>query len=62
MVYVVWWDYGRHIWSTSIRWFRGVSIISQIIGTVLGIVIALAGGFNVYGILKVTMGIRLSRE
>ena len=40
----------------------GVSIISQIIGTVLGIVIALAGGFTVYGILKVTMGIRLSQE
>ena len=40
----------------------GVSIISQIIGTVLGIVIALAGGFTVYGILKVSMGIRLSQE
>jgi Amt family ammonium transporter len=40
----------------------GVSIISQIIGTGLGIVIALVGGFVVYGILKVTMGIRLSQE
>jgi Amt family ammonium transporter len=40
----------------------GVSIISQIIGTGLGVAIALAGGFVVYGILKVTMGIRLSQE
>ncbi|AXI02513.1 ammonium transporter [Aquirhabdus parva] len=40
----------------------GVSIFSQIIGTVLGIVIALAGGFVVYGVLKVTMGLRLTPE
>jgi Amt family ammonium transporter len=40
----------------------GVSIISQIIGTGLGVAIALVGGFVVYGILKVTMGIRLSQE
>ena len=40
----------------------GVSIISQIIGTSLGIIIALIGGFVVYGILKATLGIRLSQE
>lgn len=40
----------------------GVSLISQILGTVLAIVIALAGGFTIYGLLKVTMGIRLSQE
>ncbi|WP_410211313.1 ammonium transporter [Aquirhabdus sp.] len=40
----------------------GVSIFSQIIGTVLGIVIALAGGLIVYGVLKVTMGLRLTPE
>ena len=40
----------------------GVSIISQIIGTGLGIIIALIGGFVVYGILKATLGIRLSQE
>ena len=40
----------------------GVSMISQIIGTLLAIGIALAGGFLVYGTLKVTMGIRLSQE
>ena len=40
----------------------GVSIISQIIGTGLGIIIALIGGFVVYGILKAALGIRLSQE
>ncbi|RZG76029.1 ammonium transporter [Acinetobacter sp. WCHAc060033] len=40
----------------------GVSMMSQLIGTLLAIIIALAGGFAVYGILKVTMGIRLSQE
>lgn len=40
----------------------GVSIISQIIGTSLGIIIALIGGFGVYGILKAALGIRLSQE
>ena len=40
----------------------GVSLISQLIGTTLGIVIALSGGFIVYGLLKITIGIRLSPE
>ena len=40
----------------------GVSIVSQIIGTLLAIVIAMLGGFAVYGALKATMGIRLSQE
>ena len=40
----------------------GVSMISQMIGTLLAIGIALAGGFLVYGTLEVTMGIRLSQE
>ncbi len=40
----------------------GVSFMSQLIGTVLAITLALAGGFIVYGILKATIGIRLSQE
>ncbi|MFX5362750.1 ammonium transporter, partial [Acinetobacter baumannii] len=40
----------------------GVSFISQLIGTALAIAIALAGGFIVYGLLKATIGIRLSQE
>ena len=46
------------------QWLGGlgnVSMISQIIGTLLAISIAL-GGFLVYGALKITMGIRLSQE
>ncbi|NNH77614.1 ammonium transporter [Acinetobacter sp. ANC 5380] len=47
------------------QWLGGlgnVSMISQMIGTLLAISIALAGGFLVYGALKITMGIRLSQE
>ena len=40
----------------------GVSFMSQLIGTGLGITIALAGGLLVYGVLKATIGIRLSPE
>lgn len=40
----------------------GVSIMSQLIGTFLGIAVALAGGAIVYGLLKKTVGIRMSRE
>jgi Amt family ammonium transporter len=40
----------------------GVSFMSQLVGTALGIVIALIGGFAVYGILKNTVGIRLTQE
>jgi Amt family ammonium transporter len=40
----------------------GVSIYAQIIGTSLGIGIAVVGGLIVYGILKITMGLRLTPE
>lgn len=40
----------------------GVSFISQLFGTLLVIVIALGGGFLVYGVLKLTVDIRLSQE
>jgi Amt family ammonium transporter len=40
----------------------GVSFASQLIGTLLGITIALAGGFAVYGLLKKIIGIRLDPE
>ena len=40
----------------------GVSFMSQLIGTSLGIVIALAGGVIVYGGLKAAFGLRLSQE
>jgi Amt family ammonium transporter len=40
----------------------GVSLISQLLGTGLGIAVALVGGFAVYGLLKSSIGIRLSQE
>jgi Amt family ammonium transporter len=40
----------------------GVSLGAQSIGTLLGVAWALAGGFVVYGVLKATMGLRLSAE
>ncbi|HTH45121.1 MAG TPA: ammonium transporter [Oxalicibacterium sp.] len=40
----------------------GVSFMSQLIGTALGVAIALTGGFVIYGVLKMTLGIRLDPE
>jgi Amt family ammonium transporter len=40
----------------------GVSLVSQLIGTAMGIAIALIGGLVVYGVLKATIGIRLDPE
>jgi len=40
----------------------GVSFMSQLIGTALGVGIALAGGALIYGVLKATVGIRLDPE
>jgi len=40
----------------------GVSLASQFIGTLGGIIIALAGGYVVYGVLRATVGIRLDAE
>ena len=40
----------------------GVSFMSQLIGTGLGVVIAVSGGFVVYGLLKQFVGIRLGAE
>jgi len=40
----------------------GVSFVSQVLGTLAGVGIALAGGFIVYGLLKVVVGIRLEAE
>lgn len=40
----------------------GVSLMSQLLGTGLGVLIALIGGTVVYGVLKKTMGIRMDIE
>jgi Amt family ammonium transporter len=40
----------------------GVSFLGQLIGSALGVGIALVGGFVVYGLLKAVLGIRMSHE
>ncbi|RMF09637.1 MAG: ammonium transporter [Alphaproteobacteria bacterium] len=40
----------------------GVAPLAQFVGTVAGILIALGGGFAVYGALRATIGIRLDEE
>ena len=46
----------------SLGGMGGVSFVSQLIGTVAGILVALVGGFVVYGAIKAMVGIRLSEE
>ena len=39
-----------------------MSLAAQLIGTLGGIIVALAGGYLVYGALRATIGIRLDAE
>ena len=48
--------------SQALGGMGGVSLLSQLLGTGLGILVALAGGFLVYGVLKKSVGIRLTQE
>ncbi|WP_367372438.1 ammonium transporter [Pseudomonas lini] len=48
--------------QTALGGLGGVSLISQLIGTSLGVIVALAGGFVVYGAIKAFHGLRLSQE
>lgn len=48
--------------SESLGGLGGVSFMSQLIGSVAGIVVALVGGALVYGIVKAVVGLRLSDE
>lgn len=47
---------------TALGGVGGVSFMSQLIGTLAGVVVALVGGFIVYGVLKALVGLRLDRE
>jgi Amt family ammonium transporter len=40
----------------------GVSLSAQLIGTGVGVAVALTGGFIVYGLLKMTIGLRMDPE
>ena len=48
--------------SQALGGLGGVSFTGQLIGTALGVLWALLGGFVVYGVLKLAMGLRLSQE
>lgn len=48
--------------SQALGGLGGVSLSAQIIGTALGVAWALVSGFAVYGLLKATMGLRMSQE
>ncbi len=46
----------------SLGGMGGVSLTVQVLGTLMGITVALIGGFIIYGLLKKTMGIRMTDE
>ena len=48
--------------SKALGGLGGVSFMSQLIGTLMGIAIAVAGGLIVYGGIKALVGIRLDQE
>jgi len=48
--------------SSALGGAGGVTFLSQLIGTLSGVAIAISSGFVVYGTIKATIGIRLSEE
>jgi Amt family ammonium transporter len=48
--------------TKSLGGLGGVTFLGQLIGTGLGVAIALISGFVVYGLLKAILGIRMSQE
>jgi len=48
--------------AQSLGGLGGVSLNAQLMGTAMGVVWALGSGFVVYGILKMTLGLRMSQE
>jgi len=48
--------------QTALGGLGGVSLASQTVGTLMAVAWALAGGFVVYGLIKATVGLRLSQE
>ncbi|WP_353237808.1 ammonium transporter [Limnohabitans sp.] len=48
--------------ATSLGGLGGVNLTAQLIGTFLGVAWALLGGLLIYGVLKITMGLKLSPE
>lgn len=48
--------------SHALGGLGGINVFAQIIGSLIGVSIALIGGFIVYGVLKASIGIRMSQE
>jgi Amt family ammonium transporter len=48
--------------AASLGGLGGVNLVAQFIGTAMGVGWALLGGFVIYGILKITWGLKLSPE
>jgi Amt family ammonium transporter len=48
--------------STRLGGLGGVNLLAQLAGTAMGVLWALGTGFVVYGILKKTLGLRMSQE
>ena len=48
--------------ATALGGMGGVSLVSQLLGTALGITVALVGGFAVYGAIRFFIGLRLDAE
>jgi len=48
--------------TTALGGLGGVTFMGQLAGTLIGVAVALAGGFIIYGVLKSTVGIRLTQE
>ncbi len=48
--------------SKALGGLGGVTLGAQLIGTAMGVAWAVAGGLLVYGVLKATLGLRLSQE
>ncbi|BBB25972.1 ammonium transporter [Amphritea japonica] len=46
----------------SLGGLGGVSLMSQVVGTLMGIAVAVIGGVIIYGAIKVIMGLRLDEE
>ena len=43
--------------STSLGGLGGVSLASQLVGTTVGVIVAIIGGYIVYGLIKSMIGI-----
>ena len=48
--------------SEALGGLGGVSLSAQALGTAIGVLWALLGGFAVYGLLRMTIGLRMSQE